>query len=253
MTPPAIDQALLDDAVELAREAGDFTMRYFESGDLAVDYKGDGSPVTQADRGAESLLRARLAERYPDDAIVGEEHEDQPGTSGRTWMLDPVDGTKSFTHGVPLFANLVAVLDEHGPAVGVLNLPALGEIVYAGRGLGCFHNGRPIQVNEVADIGRSAICASGFEGVDPEPFARLCASGAIVRTWGDAYGYFLVATGRVEAMIDYGLNPWDIAPMHVIIGEAGGRISDWDAQPLPMSGNTLTTNGLVHDHILGLL
>jgi len=252
MNPP-VDQELLDAAVALAQEAGEFTMRYFDSGDLAVEYKGDGSPVTEADRGAELLLRARLAELYPDDAIVGEEHEDRPGTSGRTWMLDPVDGTKSFTHGVPLFANLIAVLDEHGPAVGVLNLPALGEIVSAGRGLGCFHNGRPVSVNNVSDINRSAVCASGFEGVDPAILAELFGSGAIVRTWGDAYGYFLVATGRVEAMIDYGLNPWDIAPMHVIIAEAGGRVSDWNGEPLPMSGNTLTTNGRLHDHILGLL
>ncbi len=135
---------MLDEAVALAREAGEHTLGWFGTDDLVVDRKGDGTPVTEADRAAERLIRTRFAAVHPDDAIIGEEEDDRPGTSGRRWIIDPIDGTKAFTHGVPLYSTLLAVEDEHGPAVGVIELPALGETVYAGRGLGCFRNGTPV-------------------------------------------------------------------------------------------------------------
>ena len=137
MTPPPIDQQTVDTALALTREAGDRTLRWFRSRHLTVERKEDGTPVTAADRDAERYLREQLAVHFPDDGVLGEEEAPTPGTSGRRWILDPIDGTKAFTCGVPLYSNLVALEDEHGIAVGVINLPALGETVWAGRGLGC--------------------------------------------------------------------------------------------------------------------
>jgi len=145
--PASVDPALLDEAVTLARMAGELTLQYFRSTDLGIDHKGDGTPVTAADRGAERLIREELAKRHPDDGILGEEEAELIGTSGRRWILDPIDGTKAFTHGVPLYTNLLALEDEDGIAIGVINVPALGETVWAGRGLGCFCNGAPAHVS----------------------------------------------------------------------------------------------------------
>ena len=133
---PPVERWLLGEAVALARAAGDLTLQWFRQADLVVDDKADGSPVTEADRAAERLLREQIGARYPDDAIVGEEEAETTGTSGRRWIIDPIDGTKAFSRGVPTYCNLVAFEDEHGPAIGVINLPALNETVYAGRGLG---------------------------------------------------------------------------------------------------------------------
>ena len=137
-----VEQKLVDFAVSIAKEAGELTFSLFNDVDLEIIKKSDGSPVTQADRGAESLLRKRISDSFPEDSIIGEEEENVVGSSGRTWILDPIDGTQSFINGVPLFANLVAFEDENGSAVGVINLPAIDECIWAGRGLGCFANGK---------------------------------------------------------------------------------------------------------------
>ena len=139
-------QTLLDEAVDLARRAGQLTERWFQAPDLAVDTKADATPVTAADRAVERFLRTELAARHPADAIVGEEEEDRPGRSGRRWVIDPIDGTRSFTCGVPLFATLLALLEGDEPLVGVIHLPALGDTVAAARGRGCWVNGRPARV-----------------------------------------------------------------------------------------------------------
>ncbi len=139
-------QDLLEFAVDAARQAGVFTLTHFRRAGLVVDHKSDDSPVTAADRGAETLLRQLIADRYPDDGIIGEEQDRVPGTSGRTWIIDPIDGTKSFVHGVPLFTNLVACRDQDGPLVGVINTPALEEATWAGRGLGCFHQNSRVRL-----------------------------------------------------------------------------------------------------------
>lgn len=238
---------LLDVAVELATAAGLLTLEWFRSSSLEVVRKADGTPVTQADQAAERFLRQQIAERFPTDAIVGEEEDDVPGTSGRTWILDPIDGTKAFTHGVPLYTNLVAVNDGQGPAVGVINMPALGEIVYAGRGLGCFVNGEPTRVSDRTRIEGSYLTSCGFDYWSDEMLAVARDSGAALRTWGDGYGYALVATGRVEAMCDPEVALWDVAPMPVILAEAGGRFTDLDGVADPGRGTGLASNGHLHD------
>ena len=252
MLPPPADPSDLDELVELIRAAGDLTLEWFRSDRLAVDHKGDGTPVTEADRAAERLLRDELARRHPTDAVIGEEHPDTTGTSGRTWIIDPIDGTKAFTRGVPLYSNLIALDDEHGPLLGAINLPALGETVYAGRGLGCFVDGAAVSVNDTTDLGRSLVTTSGFGAWWPELMAEVEASGALLRSWGDGFGYALVATGRAEVMIDPSAAHWDLAPMGVIMAEAGGRFSDLAGRPIATGGGGVATNGRLHDELLAL-
>ncbi len=248
-------QADLDFAVSIARRAGDLTQQHFLQPDLAVDHKGDGSPVTVADRAAERLLREAIGAAYPDDAILGEEEGLAEGTSGRTWILDPIDGTKSFTHGVPLYTNLVALLDDDGPAIGVINVPALGECVWAGRELGCFHStnatgldGRRVDLAQPAmAVAGTWLMTSGLRVWRGEVIDRLSAAGVHMRTWADAYGYLLVATGRVDAMVDPIANLWDLAAPYVVVTEAGGRFTDLAGADRAEGGNGIATAGPVHD------
>lgn len=225
MSAPPVDEGLLRHAVDWTRAAGELTLGWFNHADLAVEHKGDGSPVTAADRAAERLLREQIRDTLPDDAIRGEEEEDQSGTSGRTWVIDPIDGTKAFSHGVGTFSNLLYMEDAHGPAIGVINLPALGETVWAGRGRGCFLDGARCRVSDRSETSGSYLSTTGFDGWTVGMFDRLVRAGVEVRTWGDAYGYALVASGRIEAMFDPALAWWDIASLLVIIPEAGGRIT----------------------------
>ncbi len=253
LPPPPAAADLLDDAVELARAAGAITLRWFRAGDLEVERKGDGTPVTQADRAAERHLRQELARRYPDDAVVGEEEDDRPGTTGRTWILDPIDGTKAFTHGVPLYCTLVAVEDDHGSAVGVIHLPALDQTVYAGRGLGCFEDGRPARVSAVARLDQAHVSTSSYSNWPDATLLAVKATGASLRTWGDGYGYALVATGRIDAMVDPEVARWDVAPMPVILAEAGGVFTDAAGRATTTGGSGVATNGLLHDAVLACL
>ena len=282
----AVSEELFAEAVQLAEQASEITLRWFQSSGLEVEEKADGSPVTEADRAVEDFLRSEISSRWPEDAIVGEERDDHSGTSGRTWYIDPIDGTKSFAHGVPLYATLLALCDEQGPAIGVIALPALGETVAAARGRGCFHNGgkctvmggasKDISAQNSADAdnapvdspvassatastatqGKSkVVCMSGMEYLSQEAKLRLAQSPYVLRTWGDAYGYFLVATGKIPAMLDDTMCPWDVAPLAVIIPEAGGRITSWAGDEIDVANcpSVLATNGAAHDELLELL
>ena len=253
VSAPPIDQATLDTAVALLREAGDRTLRWFRSTDLEVVRKADGTPVTAADRDAERFLRMRLTDLFPDDAVLGEEEPPTDGTSGRRWIIDPIDGTKAFTCGVPLYSNLLALEDEHGIAVGVINLPALGETVWAGRGLGCWSDRGAAHVSDHATLEGAYVMSSSFGHWPDGRVAALEGAGAVLRTWGDGYGYALVATGRVAAMVDPIVAPYDIAPMPVILAEAGGRFTDLDGTSSIETGSGVATNGHVHDELLTLL
>ena len=152
--------------MELTRQAGELTLGYFRSAGLAVDWKEDGTPVTQADRTAERLIREELELRHPGDGILGEEESEKPSETGRRWIIDPIDGTKAFTHGVGLYSNLLALEDERGIALGVINVPALGETVYAARGLGCHYNGAPAQVSEREELAGSYLTTCSFSDWD---------------------------------------------------------------------------------------
>ena len=251
MDTPEADQALVDMAIELATAAGALTRKWFDRGTVQFDTKDDGSPVTEADKAAERYLREQISLAFPTDAIVGEEEDDRDGTSGRTWIIDPIDGTKSFTHGVPLYGTLLSVVDEHGPAVGVIVMPALEEVVSAGRGLGARHNGRETSVNDHEDFESSYIMTSGLEyWPDTAERDRLVNCPATVRTWGDAYGYLLLVTGRCEAVVDPLVKIWDIAPMQVIIPEAGGVLTNQIGAPWVEGNHIVASNGKVHNRVI---
>lgn len=209
--------------------------------------------MTEADRAAEEYLRTELAARFPDDAVVGEEFGTTAGTSGRTWFIDPIDGTKAFSRGVPLYTTLLALIDEHGPAVGVIDAPAAGEQVAAGRGRGCTWNGASCEVSTIDSLPDATVTTSGYDYWTGEAVAAVKACGARMVTWGDGYGYILVATGRADVMIDPGLHPWDVAPMNVIIPEAGGQISDVAGDDRPANGDVIATNGHLHPQVLAML
>jgi histidinol-phosphatase len=244
-------------AVDVAREAGLHTLQFFQRPDLAVELKSDASPVTIADRQAEELLRRRIAEKFPDDAILGEEFGEQLGTSGYRWILDPIDGTKSFVHGVPLYGTLVAV--EHGErsVIGVIYMPALDEGVHAAVGLGAWHvrsnaTPQPARVSNVATLRESLLLSSEIRFPEPRQQALLdlVQSTRINRTWGDCYGYLLVATGRAEVMLDPIMALWDVACLQPILEEAGGTLTDWQGNSTIYSAEAIATNGKVLKEVL---
>jgi histidinol phosphatase-like enzyme (inositol monophosphatase family) len=248
-------------AVTIAREAGRYTLQFFQQADLAIEIKSDASPVTVADRQAEQLLRQRIAERFPQDAILGEEFGEQRGTSGYRWILDPIDGTKSFVHGVPLYGTLVAV--EHGErsVIGVNYLPALDEGIHAAAGQGAWHHRgtQPKQrarVSQTPTLKESLVLSSEVRFPTParqQVLLDLAAASRINRTWGDCYGYLLVATGRAEVMLDPIMGLWDIAPMQPILEEAGGTLTDWKGNSTIYSAEAVATNGKVLPEVLEIV
>jgi histidinol phosphatase-like enzyme (inositol monophosphatase family) len=250
-------QTLLAFAHELAWQAGKITLRHFQSG-VAVDRKADESPVTVADREAESYLRAAILARYPDHAILGEEEGSSGAEDARyRWILDPIDGTKSFIRGVPLYGVMVGLLREGEPLIGAVNMPALGEIVYAGHGLGCFWNGRPCAVSRVTQLADSLLVptiATGYEKHGKaEAFSRLSARVGMLRTWGDCYGYLLVATGRAEIALDPIMSVWDAAALQPILQEAGGTFTNWRGVAGVEHGEGLATNRSILDEVLHII
>jgi histidinol phosphatase-like enzyme (inositol monophosphatase family) len=260
-------QTRLKMAVRWAREAGDLTLDFFRRSDLAVEFKADASPVTAADRAAEELLRKRIAERFPEDSILGEEFGPVVGTSGYQWVLDPIDGTKSFVHGVPLYTTLVAVLAVDHPKIGVIYAPAADEMVFAAEGGGCWHVDQrnadgaptPARVSAVRELRESLFLTTEAHAYrtarkrDALPvYLELMQKARLTRTWGDGFGYLLVATGRAEVMIDPVMNLWDAAPLQTVIQEAGGRFTDWQGTPSVHSGESVATNGLVAEEVIAL-
>ena len=251
--PDAAAESLLAAARDIAAEAGALTLRWFGRRDLGVTWKRDGTEVTEADRAAERLARQRIAERFPDDAIFGEEEGGAIRAAGRTWVIDPIDGTRGFVRGVPLYATLVALVDAHGPLVGVIDLPALGLTLAAGRGIGCWLDGHRCSVSDHPGLDGALVNTSDYSTFEPSQFGALHSGGAMMRTWGDAYGYFLVATGQAEAMIDPLCETWDLAPMPVILSEAGGVFTDVAGQPEYRNRSGVATNGRMHEAVVAAM
>jgi histidinol phosphatase-like enzyme (inositol monophosphatase family) len=263
---PADTSRRLETALAAVRRAAAEALRRFDDPTLAVRAKADRTPVTEADIATETLLREALLGDFPHDAFLGEETGSAAGTSGYEWIVDPIDGTKSFIRGVPLWATLVACRREGHGVVGVIAIPALHEMVYAAVGGGAWHvrgNGEPrrARVSTRPTLAECLCCTSDFTSFGRRPDAaagdharrRLEEAGGILRTWGDGYGYLLVATGRADVMIDPLMNAWDAAAVETVITEAGGRFTDWQGRPRIDSGDGLATNGLIHDAVLGLL
>jgi histidinol phosphatase-like enzyme (inositol monophosphatase family) len=250
--PLAVDAELVDLALHAARRGGDLTLRWFGTSDLLVRTKTDGTPVTEADEAAEQEIRRFLHDRRPDDGLLGEEDGEVAGTTGLTWVIDPIDGTQGFARGVPLYSTLVALLDEHGPAVGVIHLPALHSTLWAGRGLGCHVDDRRVHVSDVTGLSDALLTTSGFDAFSTTRFDAFLGAGCRMRTWGDGYGYYLVASGAADAMVDPVASTWDLAPMPVVLAEAGGRFSDAQGGA-SFDASGVATNGRLHDDVLELL
>ncbi len=247
-------QSLLDFALDATWQAGRLTLGHFQTG-VAVERKSDNTPVTIADRSAEELLRKLIASRFPNDGLLGEEYGEQPGTSGLTWIIDPIDGTKSFAAGVPIYGSLLALVEGDNPLVGVAHFPALNETVCAARGLGAFWNGRRARVSTVSQLEDAVFLASeiGRYGDKDAAFQKLVSSTYIQRTWGDSYGYLLVATGRAEIMVDARMAVWDCGPFPVILEEAGGTFTDWKGKATIYGGESIATNGALFDQVMAVM
>lgn len=244
-------QALLDAALELARVTGAEALKFF-GGPLEVEAKADGSPVTIADRSAERVARDWLERRFPDDGVLGEELGGTRPDARRRWILDPIDGTQSFVRGVPLWGTLVAVAEGERVLAGAACFPATREWLAAAPGAGCWWNDTRARVSATASLARATVLATDAAPADPARRAgwrRLSESAARARTWGDAYGYLLVATGRAEAMLDPVMNVWDAAWLDPVIAEAGGVLTDWSGRPGALGGNTVATNAALADAV----
>ncbi len=246
-------QRLLDFAVGAAQEAGAIVMDYFQTA-LSPERKPDHTFVTVADRKAEERLRALIRQAYPDHGILGEEFGEQQSSSGWTWIIDPLDGTASFLHGVPLFGVLLGLEVEGEVILGVANFPALGELVSAGRGMGCFWNGRRAAVSSVDNLKEALLLYTDGAGFEPHgrelAFRHLTAATRMHRSWGDCYGHILVATGRAEVMLDPVMNIWDCAALLPILQEAGGNFTDWEGRPTIRGGNAISTNARLFDQVM---
>ena len=247
----------LDFAVETAYLAGRLTLGYFRAG-VRPEFKDDDTPVTVADREAEALIRARIEARYPGHAILGEEEgaKEVEGASHR-WLIDPIDGTKSFVRGVPLYGVLIGLEIDGESAVGVSYFPALDEMVYASAGGGCYWNGRPARVADTDTLARSFVSCTdvgvfGDYGREAA-WQRLQAATYYRVGWSDAYGHALVATGRLEVMLDPVMRPWDCGPFPVILREAGGYFGDWSGRETSYGDEGMSTTQQLLPEVLALL
>jgi len=260
--------ARLQCALDAAQAAGELTLDWFCQSSLRIDRKQDGSPVTAADRAAEQLLRERIGQAFPDDAVLGEEFG---ATAGRTagaspyrWILDPIDGTKSFITGVPLYTTLVAVMEGDEPQIGVIFAPATGEMTYAARGGGAWYRrgarqAEPARTSATASLAEATFLTSEVKSFGPaqgplsrRAYEQLETTCRLTRTWGDAYGYMLVATGRADVMIDPIMNLWDAAALQPIVEEAGGRFGDWRGRPTVHSGHSVAAAAGVFDEVVAI-
>lgn len=247
-------------ALSLADHADAITMARFGALDLRVDTKPDLSPVTDADEAVEAQLRVILDVERPADTIFGEEQGGTPARSGRQWVIDPIDGTKNFVRGVPLWASLIALLEDGVPTVGVVSAPALNRRWWAGRGLGSHtafgaEAGRRLSVSAVADVASASLSFSDLgtgwaETGRREQFLALIDEVWRMRAYGDFYSYCLVAEGAVDIAVEPEVKLWDLAPLDVLVREAGGSFTDLDGEHGPHGGSAVATNGLLHSEVV---
>ena len=246
-------------AHELADTADAITTARFRASDLRVEHKPDLTPVTDADTAVEQALRALVASRHPDDAVLGEEHGTTGAGARRRWVVDPIDGTKSFVRGVPVWATLIALEEDGEVVVGVVSAPALGRRWWAQRGAGAFtgpgpHDARPISVSRVSALGDASLSYSsltGWAALGRLP-GLLALSERVWRTraYGDFWSHVLVAEGAVDASFEPEVSLWDLAALQVVVEEAGGRFTDLSGAARADGGSVVCSNGLLHEVVL---
>ncbi|MBC3185859.1 histidinol-phosphatase [Corynebacterium sp. zg-331] len=252
----------LDLALRLA-DAGDaLTLDRFEASDLSVNAKPDMTPVSDADLACERELRALLAARRPQDAVLGEEFGGEPVLHGRQWVIDPIDGTKNYVRGVPVWATLISLLVDGRPVLGVISAPALARRWYAAEGRGAwrtFAGGEPtrLRASQVSSLGDASLSFSSLSGWTErglrDPFLALTERTWRLRGYGDFFSYCLVAEGAVDIAAEPEVSLWDLAALSCLVTEAGGRFSSLSGQDGPHGGDAVATNGLLHEEVLAAL
>ena len=254
MADPSLND-LLNVAIDAAYNAGRRTLAYFNTR-VAVETKADNTPVTCADREAEEMIRATILKRFPAHAVLGEEGGVHEGSHTRfRWIIDPIDGTKSFVCGVPLYGVLIGIEVDGNAQVGVCYMPALDEMVAAARGLGCTWNGRVARVSTTSNLSDAVVsCTSITTALSrSDAFERITSRAKVTRGWGDCYGHVLAATGRIEVMFDPRMNPWDAAPFAAIYAEAGGHYTNWAGEPTIWGPDGVGTNAALHREVIEVL
>lgn len=250
------NKELLEAAIDIARLGGQHTLTYFKK-DVEVISKADDSPVTIADRETEQVIRKEILKRYPDHGIIGEEFGRTNEESPVQWVLDPIDGTKSFIHGIPFYTTLIGIMINNEPQVGIIYAPALDELCAGAIGEGVTLNDDPCMVKNTTDLADSTFLMTEIRRFKEEgleiPFQELLSATRLHRTWGDAYGHMMVATGRAELMLDPVLNIWDAAALLPVLKEAGGIFSDLDGNETIHSGNGFSTNKHLYPQIVDIL
>jgi histidinol phosphatase-like enzyme (inositol monophosphatase family) len=250
--------ALLQAAREITAAAATIPLRHFRAG-VMIEQKADESPVTAADRETEAALRKAIAERYPEHGILGEEYGGERLDRDPLWVVDPIDGTKSFISGSPLFGMLVAVLQAGRPVAGVIRMPALGECYAGAPALGSDRDGTPIACRRGVALADAFLCLNEARGLmtdHPAAFARLLATGRYQRFTYDCYPYAQLACGQVDAVIDCHLQPYDYLPVAPVVEGAGGVISDWQGRPLGLGSDgrvVAAATGDIHKALLDIL
>jgi histidinol-phosphatase len=239
-------------ALELADLADGITQPRFRAVDLRVDTKPDSSPVSDADTAVEAAVRRRLGQARPGDAILGEE-EGTSGSGERRWLLDPIDGTRNYVRGIPIWATLIALEVAGRPEVGVVSAPALGRRWWAARGTGAFADSGPIRVSRVSRLADAYISTTDWTEVPPGAYEALARAAWTNRALGDFWSHVLVAEGSIDVAVEKPVERWDLAAPLVIVEEAGGRLTDMEGRPRIDSGNVVTTNGLLHEEVLAAL
>ena len=243
-------------AVEAARRAGDLARTYYES-TFEIELKPDASPVTVADRGAEELIRSLVSQHFPSDGFLGEEFGDQPGGTGFRWVIDPIDGTRSFVRHIPIWATLIGLEYKGEQVGGVAYVPMLGQVYRALRGDGAYMNDRRVRVSDVGKLSDALLCYSSlawFTRAGRErTFLELANRTNRQRGFGDFYGFVLVAEGAADLMVEHGVHAWDVSGLKAIVEEAGGTFTDWDGTPTTERPDVVASNGKLHAEALKIL
>jgi histidinol-phosphatase len=242
-------------AIEAARAAGEIALRYYR-GSFEVTMKPDHTPVTQADREAERAITTVLRRAFPDWGVLGEEFG-EAGPAETRWIIDPIDGTKNFVRGIPFWAVLIGLEEQGEVTTGVVFNPVTGDLFTARRGEGAFRNGERVRVSDIASMKDATLLHSSLgllrEAGCWDGFVRLVDAAGRTRGFGDYYGYGLLAEGKAEVYLESDLKPWDIAPVKILVEEAGGRLTNFSGQPTIYDGDVLASNGRLHDEALALL
>jgi histidinol-phosphatase len=243
-------------AITAARAAGEIALRHFRTG-LVVETKADRSPVTEADRACERKIVEILRGEFPDYGFCGEEFGSESGKTAKQWIIDPIDGTKSFVRGIPFFATLIGLEEEGEVTMGVVHAPATGELLYATRGGGAYDEvGKRLRVSDVDRLSAAMVSFGGlkiFRRGRWSALERLVESTARQRGYGDYLGSVAVIRGWSEAMVELDVKPWDLAPLKILAEEAGGRLTDFSGRPTIYGGSAVVTNGRIHDQVIEIL